>query len=111
MKTRLLSQKHINAFFTKDVEQTARLMKEGEKVRVPEKIIKQASDIVSSVIENINNDKYEKYDRASIIAAYTLRYAYILNRDKKLIEASASIKRKMKTKIDWWRFLGKHSWF
>lgn len=99
MKTRLTLKRHIKALFTNDAESTARLMKEGEKIRIPDKILKQATDMILTVFENIKSNE-EDFDRASIIAAYVLRYAYLLNRDKEFVEAPPLVKYKNKEKLD-----------
>lgn len=92
MKTRIIKC-HINAFYTYKPEETARLMNDGEKIRLPEKLIRQAADIAGSVLANTKEDNH---DRASAVAAYVLRYAYLLNQQGELIEAPPKPKREKK---------------
>lgn len=92
MKTKILHRRTL-AYFTMKPGEVDRLMLEAEKITMPEALYDMAADIAATVQANTpDNDR----EQPATMAAYILRYAYILSKAGELAEAPPKQPRKKK---------------
>ena len=92
MKTKT-TIKTIAAYRTGDPLKIGTILKDIEKLELPETIYQTAADIARTVERNTPSGQFQTVE---IVAAYIMRYALMLSRARELTEALPKPKRQKK---------------